>query len=173
MKHIHKAILWTLSLALLLLPQLALAESLGQQAVTAEPIECEYITLDEVMIARTEDNLLMRIQYTFHQDLTAQELADLEIISFYLMDDETTTEFPDTFVSGHVGSLDGSLEFMPAAGATLVSYDTLAAVDTLPETVYLRPYYKFMGTWGAPIVLNLQELGITEITDPAVLDAFA
>ena len=45
----------------------------------------------------------------------------------------------------------------PTAGQVFVDGQELTAMSEMPETLYLRPFYKASGTWGNAIELKLSD----------------
>lgn len=111
------------------------------------PMECEYMTIDSVDIERTALATYLTLEYTVKDNLTPEQLAEVDIISFNLMNSPDSTEFSSGL--GGYTTQDGENHY--------ISYHELTAMSEMPETLYLRPFYKESGTWGNAIELKLSD----------------
>ena len=111
------------------------------------PMECEYMTIDSVDIERTALATYLTLEYTVKDNLTPEQLAEVDIISFNLMNSPDSTEFSSGL--GGYTTQDGENHY--------ISYHELTAMSEMPETLYLRPFYKASGTWGNAIELKLSD----------------
>lgn len=161
-----KMITLMILLLLLVLPLVGSAASAGEKVVFTGPLACEYLDIDSAEFTLTKDGLLVTLVYRLHEGLSREQLANLEIISFYLMPDAETTEFPDGFVSGSVGRADGNHSEPTKSGVQYLDEGLWEPMESMPEVLYLRPFYKFMGEWGDALVLEVKD-GEMRAADPA------
>ncbi|MDL2318898.1 hypothetical protein LJC74_07495 [Eubacteriales bacterium OttesenSCG-928-A19] len=142
-------------LGLMLLPTASLAD----EALLFEgPIPCERMTVDSVTITRNAGDMTLEVVYTLNDALTAEDKEGLELMRFNIMPDAEMADFPDGFMSGEIMSLDESVSAAEIVeGASYCQRDTWEASVWPRETLYLRPYYKFLGEWGEAIALNLAD----------------
>lgn len=111
------------------------------------PMECEYMTIDSIDIERTALATYLTLEYTVKDNLTPEQLEEVDIISFNLMNSPDNTEFSSGL--GGYTMQDGENHY--------ISYHELTAMSEMPETLYLRPFYKASGTWGNAIELKLSD----------------
>lgn len=111
------------------------------------PMECEYMTIDSIDIERTALAAYLTLEYTVKDNLTPEQLEEVDIISFNLMNSPDSTEFSSGL--GGYTMQDGENHY--------ISYHDLTAMSEMPETLYLRPFYKASGTWGNAIELKLSD----------------
>ena len=111
------------------------------------PMECEYMTIDSIDIERTALATYLTLKYTVKDNLTPEQLEEVDIISFNLMNSPDSTEFSSGL--GGYTMQDGENHY--------ISYHELTAMSEMPETLYLRPFYKESGTWGNAIELKLSD----------------
>lgn len=111
------------------------------------PMECEYMTIDSIDIERTALATYLTLEYTVKDNLTPEQLEEVDIISFNLMNSPDSTEFSSGL--GGYTTQDGENHY--------ISYHELTAMSEMPETLYLRPFYKASGTWGNAIELKLSD----------------
>lgn len=111
------------------------------------PMECEYMTIDSIDIERTALATYLTLKYTVKDNLTPEQLEEVDIISFNLMNSPDSTEFSSGL--GGYTTQDGENHY--------ISYHELTAMSEMPETLYLRPFYKASGTWGNAIELKLSD----------------
>lgn len=111
------------------------------------PMECEYMTIDSIDIERTALAAYLTLEYTVKDNLTPEQLEEVDIISFNLMNSPDSTEFSSGL--GGYTMQDGENHY--------ISYHELTAMSEMPETLYLRPFYKASGTWGNAIELKLSD----------------
>lgn len=111
------------------------------------PMECEYMTIDSIDIERTALAAYLTLEYTVKDNLTPEQLEEVDIISFNLMNSPDSTEFSSGL--GGYTTQDGENHY--------ISYHELTAMSEMPETLYLRPFYKASGTWGNAIELKLSD----------------
>lgn len=111
------------------------------------PMECEYMTIDSIDIERTALATYLTLEYTVKDNLTPEQLEEVDIISFNLMNSPDSTEFSSGL--GGYTMQDGENHY--------ISYHELTAMSEMPETLYLRPFYKASGTWGNAIELKLSD----------------
>lgn len=111
------------------------------------PMECEYMTIDSIDIERTALATYLTLKYTVKDNLTPEQLEEVDIISFNLMNSPDSTEFSSGL--GGYTMQDGENHY--------ISYHELTAMSEMPETLYLRPFYKASGTWGNAIELKLSD----------------
>ena len=152
-KRISRGIL-TITLfliATLLFPCFGLAEDVLR---FEGPIACERMTIDSVQITRGTSETTMEILYTLNDPLSAEDKEALELMFFNIMQSVEDTEFPTNFHSGSSGCVDESVGADMVAGQTYREETTWDAWDAMPETIYLRPYYKLLGVWGDAVVLE-------------------
>lgn len=142
-------------LMLLAQPVVGIAANLGEKTVFLEPRTCEYIDIEKVEFLRTDDAFLVLVEYHLHDDLTKQQIADLGIISFHLMPDAQSTEFPEGGIGGTTGRVDGNHSEVTKTGVSYFDHQMWQPVSSIPERIYLRPFYKFMGEWGDVLVFEV------------------
>ena len=111
------------------------------------PMECEYMTIDSIDIERTALATYLTLEYTVKDNLTPEQLEEVDIISFNLMNSPDSTEF-SSGLGGYT---------MQDSENHYISYHELTAMSEMPETLYLRPFYKASGTWGNAIELKLSD----------------
>ena len=105
------------------------------------------MTIDSIDIERTALATYLTLEYTVKDNLTPEQLEEVDIISFNLMNSPDSTEFSSGL--GGYTTQDGENHY--------ISYHELTAMSEMPETLYLRPFYKASGTWGNAIELKLSD----------------
>lgn len=121
------------------------------------PIACERMTVVSVLLTRYADDLAVEITYTLPDTLSASDKEALELMTFHIMPDAESTDYPAGFQSGSIGAIDQRLGAKIVAGETYLETSSWDAWIGFPDTIYLRPYYKLLGEWGEVIALNVAE----------------
>lgn len=121
------------------------------------PVICERMTIDSVLLTRYPGDLAVEIVYTLPDTLSASDKEALELMTFHIMPNAESTDFPDGFHSGSMGAINQSVGAKTIAGETYLETSSWDAWSGFPDTIYLRPYYKLLGEWGEVITLNVAE----------------
>lgn len=128
------------------------------------PYELEYITIDWVEMNRTAASLMMKLQYTLHEDLTDEIKEDLWSMSIRMNDpagmkDVRTFEYDSiSMVSYQVGS-SRTWEYDESSivEGTYIEESIWPAISEWPEKFELVAYYKEMGEWSKTVELRLED----------------
>lgn len=145
----------------------ACAELLGESAYFDVSVPYEHMTITDVSYLRADDYVLLEITYTTHNPLSDAALQSLESMSIYLMPNASTTAFPGSLRHHLTEPENGITETLP--GAAYIDRSEYQGTASLPEALYLRPYYKQPGDWGDVVVLPLSQAAISPIEDEANL----
>ena len=134
------------------------------------PFACELMDVHWVELERTSTATYLRIEYTVQDQLTEEDREAMELMYFKIVQSATDETFTEGGAGGKV-VVDVQKESGPSDGTTRLGEtyweqpDRLTfleetiwpAQESFPETIYLRPYYKLAGQWGAAIELHTAE----------------
>lgn len=109
------------------------------------PFESEFATIDWVEYRQSSLNTALRIQYTIHEDLSSDDLKAIKLMVFKLM--RTPEDEFGIGMSGSSGRVDGKPDLENIKGVTFLQEWTGDAVETPPDTLYLRPRHSGGGVW--------------------------
>lgn len=109
------------------------------------PIETEYAAIDWVEYTRENLATRLRVQFTLHENLSADDLEMIKMLNFRVVngpDDEHGIG-----MNGSTGRLDGKADLENIAGVIFLQDMALqqdgieTAPDGFPDVIYLRPRY--------------------------------
>lgn len=149
----------------------ASAEVVGETALSFPlDAEREHITLYSVELTRTPQMLSLDVIYAIPEGLSQAERESLELISFYVKEDPVDIAFTGDFHGGYTQPIDpASVDSSLPAGECFLDHSEFAPLDAFPDKLYLRPYYKNLGEWGAAVELDFTQAVIVPIEAEADL----
>lgn len=143
----------------------ALAGPIAEVVTFQGPCQTGVIRVDRVVYTRTADYVLLSVDYTLSDTLTDAERDALGQMHFALLPDAEGFIAPQGRQGGSVAAQDEAYGAAVVAGASYTEKSQWDGLLALPETIYLRPYYKDTGTFGAVITLRVADGELVEIGD--------
>lgn len=124
-----------------------------QQAKVEGPVDLEYITVNEAQLKLTPVAAYLTLEYTVHENLTDAQREAVDIVSFNLQSDAGDEDFTSG-MQGCITPVDTQYQYGQAPDGHRFRVEVSCdALKEIPDQLYLRPYYKLTGEWGAAVAL--------------------